>query len=92
MTWKIKKWMCDGFQAVRSDGEKVFVYRRLSWAPARYRQNPNLYEFRWHGRSAGRLTSGNTWNRDLKLIFTLDHFSPINEQDLLDISMQLAER
>ena len=34
--WQIKDWICGGFQAVRPDGEKVFVYHRLAWEPARY--------------------------------------------------------
>ena len=90
MAWQIKKWMCDGFQAVRFDGEKVFIYRRLAWEPAHYGQSAGSYEFRWHGLSAGRLVPESTWNRDLRLTFTLDSAGAINEQDLLDISMQLA--
>jgi hypothetical protein len=92
MGWQIKEWMCDGFQAVRLDGEKVFIYRRLAWEPANYGQSAESYEFRWHGQCAGRLAHANTWNRDFRLVFTLDTAGAINEQDLLDISMQLAGR
>jgi hypothetical protein len=84
--------MCDGFQAVRPDGEKVFVYRRLAWEPAHYEQSADTYEFRWHGIAAGRLTSENTWRRKLRLIFTLDTAGAISEQDLLEISMQIMGR
>ena len=90
MTWRLKEWMCGGFQAVRLDGEKIFIYRRLFWWPADYGRTAESYEFRWHGLSAGRLSSESTWSRDLKLTFTLDGSGMINEQDLLDISAQLA--
>lgn len=90
MGWQTKEWMCGGFKAVRPDGEKVFIYRRLAWEPARYAEKASAYEFRWRGLSAGRLTAENTWRGSLKLLFTLDGPGAINEQDLLEISMQLA--
>ena len=90
MTWRLRKWMCGGFQAVRLDGERIFIYRRLFWEPAEHLRNADSYEFRWHGLSAGRLTSESAWNRRLKLTFMLDGSGKITEQDLLDISTQLA--
>ena len=90
MGWQIQKWICGGFRAVRPDGEKVFIYRKLAWEPARYAENASAYEFRWHGLAAGRLTTENTWRRSLNLIFTLEKPGAINEQDLLEISLQLA--
>jgi len=86
------EWMCGGFKAVRPDGEKVFVYHRLAWEPARYDENAAFYEFRWHGLTAGRLTTESTWRKRLKLLFTLDTAETITEQDLLDISLQIAGR
>ena len=92
MEWRIKEWMCGGFKAVRPDGEKVYIYRRLAWEPSRYAERASSYEFRWHGLSAGRLTTESTWRRRLKLLFTLEGPGSINEQDLLEISRQLADR
>jgi hypothetical protein len=92
MGWKIRSWICGGFQAVRPDGEKIYIYSRLSWEPAHYGENASSYEFRWHGRTAGRLTSENTWRRNLRLCCTLGAASSINEQDLLEISMLLADK
>ncbi|MEI7483016.1 MAG: hypothetical protein WCK75_11820 [Elusimicrobiota bacterium] len=92
MGWQIKEWMCGGFRAVRPDGEKIFIYRRLAWDPARYEERASSYEFRWHGLSAGRLITDNTWKCRTKLLFTLAGQGVINEQDLLEISMQLAGR
>ncbi len=88
--WQIKDWICGGFQAVRRDGEKVFIYHRPAWEPARYAEKMSSYEFRWHGLCAGRLTAENNWRGSLKLLFTLDTAGPINEQDLLDISLEIA--
>jgi len=92
MNWQITDWICGGFQAVRRDGEKVFIYHRFSWELARYAENTASYEFRWHGLCAGRLTAEDNWRRKLKLLFTLDTAAPINEQDLLDISLEIAGR
>ncbi len=90
MGWQIKNWMCGGFRAVRPDGEKIFIYRRLAWDSAGYAQSASSYEFRWHGLPAGRLTAETTWRKSIKLLFTLEKPGAINEQDLLEISMQLA--
>ncbi|MFA6434936.1 MAG: hypothetical protein WCW52_09595 [Elusimicrobiales bacterium] len=90
MEWQIQKWICGGFKAVRPDGEKIFIYRKLAWEPARYAEKISSYEFRWHGLTAGRLTAENSWRKRLKLLFTLDAPSAINEQDLLEISRQLT--
>jgi hypothetical protein len=92
MIWQIREWICGGFRAVRPDGEKVFVYHRLAWEPANCDENSSFYEFRWHGLAAGRLTTENSWRRRLKLLFTLDTAATITEQDLLDISLQIAGR
>ncbi len=92
MGWQIQKWMCGGFRAVRPDGEKIFIYRRLAWEPARYAERASSYEFRWHGLTAGRLTAETTWQKRIKLLFTLEGPGAINEQDLLEISQQLAGR
>ena len=90
MAWQIKNWMCGGFRAVRLDGEKIFIYRRLAWDPAGCARSASSYEFRWHGLAAGRLTAESTWQKSIKLLFTLEKPGAINEQDLLEISMQLA--
>jgi hypothetical protein len=104
MGWQIKEWMCGGFQAVRPDGEKVFIYHRLAWEPARYEESASSYEFRWRGLTAGRLTTERTWRKRLKLFFTLsteggpaglfggNTEAAINEQDLLEISLQIADK
>ena len=92
MNWQIKEWVCGGFLAVRPDGEKVFIYHRLDWEPARYAEKAFSYEFRWHGLCAGRLSAENNWRRNLKLLFILDTAGAINEQDLLDISLKIAGR
>ena len=92
MGWQIQGWTCGGFRAVRSDGEKIFIYRRLAWEPARYAQKASSYEFRWHGLAAGRLTTEGVWRQRLRLLFTLEGPGAVNEQDLLEISMKLAGR
>jgi len=92
MKWQIMEWICGGFKAVRPDGEKVFVYHRLAWEPSHYDEKPAFYEFHWHGLTAGRLTTESTWRQRLKLLFTLDTSQTINEQDLLDISLQISGR
>ena len=92
MGWQIKNWMCGGFRAVRPDGEKIFIYRRLAWNSAGYAQSASSYEFRWHGLAAGRLTTETTWQKRLHLLFTLEEPGAINEQDLLEISQLLIGR
>ncbi len=92
MGWQIKDRICGGFRAVRLDGEKIFIYRRLAWDAARCAQRDFTYEFRWRGLAAGRLTADTTWKRRLKLLFTLKEADAINEQDLLEISLQIAGR
>lgn len=92
MRWQIKEWMCGGFRAIRPDGEKVFIYRRLAWNPARYADSASSYEFRWRGLAAGRLMAESAWKRRLKLLFTLEEPGAINEQDLLEISLQITGR
>jgi len=77
---------------VRPDGEKVFIYSRMAWEPAHYEEDASSYEFRWHGRTAGRLTAENSWRRKLRLCCTLGAAEAINEQDLLEISMQITGR
>lgn len=91
MIWTLKEWMCGGYEAVRLDGEKVFIYRKLSWEPADHPGSADSFEFRWHGMTAGRLTAGCAWKHELRLIFMLDDPAAINEQDLLDITAQLPD-
>ena len=92
MVWQITEWMCGGFRAVRRDGERIFIYRRLAWDPACCSQRASSYEFRWHGLAAGQLTAETSWRKQLKLLCTLEGPGAINEQDLLEISLLLAGR
>ncbi len=92
MAWRIDGWICGGFKAVRADGERIFVYRRLAWEPADPGRGPDSYEFRWRGLTAGRLSAESAWNGDLRLVFLLDKPGKINEQDLMEISEELTEK
>lgn len=75
---------------MRTDGERVYIYARLTWEPARAGAGAS-YEFRWRGRTAALLTRGAPWKNDMRLNCVLGGSAGINEQDLLDISLQLSD-
>ena len=91
MGWKIANWICGGFRATRTDGEMVFVYRRLDWSPSGYMRSYSAYEFRWRGISAARLASDGIWLRRARLLYAPDGQPVINDQDLVEIAGLMAK-
>ncbi|PIU19712.1 MAG: hypothetical protein COT18_06155 [Elusimicrobia bacterium CG08_land_8_20_14_0_20_59_10] len=86
--WKITGCMSNGYQALREDGEMVFIYKRPNWGEGRAGIR-SFYELRNRGALVGRITAENAWRPLVKAEWLAGLDRPLNETDLMEITAAL---
>lgn len=86
--WKITGCTSGGYQALREDGELMFIYRRPNWGEGRCGSRAFL-ELRNRGELVGRITAEDSWRPELKAEWLGRPDRTVNETDLLEIAEAL---
>lgn len=86
--WKITGRMSNGYQALREDGEMVFIYKRPNWGDGRSGAEA-FFELRNRGALVGRISRDNAWQPQVKAEWLAAADRPLNETDLMEITAAL---